>query len=277
MGRSTLFALAGGIALSVAAWGQVDPKALVARSIQNYERDWNAARADWTYTQTDTTRADGGKQVDVAEVVPLWGTPYERLIRKDGKPLTPAEQRKEDRKFERTMRQREKETPAEREARIRKYENDRAFLKDVPNAYDFRVLGEDSIDGRPAWVIGLQPRSGFVPTTMRASMLAHIHGKLWIDKEEVQWARAEAHVTDIISIGWILARIAQGAEFTVEQTRVENDLWLPRRITINGMAHVLLLHSKAINEELTFSGYRKDEGISADKKATVPAPAGSFR
>ena len=247
------------------AYGQVDPREIVSQSIRNYERDWRAARTNWAYTQTDVTQSDGAQEVDVSEVIPLAGTPYERLVLKDGRPLTPAERRKEDRKYERVLAQREKETPSEREARIRKYENERAFVKDIPDAYNFKLLGEEVVDGRQVWVMEMTPRAGFTPSAPHGSMLGHIEGKLWIDKEDVQWAKAEAHVIDTIGIGWILARIVPGTRFTVEQTRVENGLWMPRHITIAGAAHVMMLFSKPIKEELTYTGYRKGGSVSAEK------------
>ncbi len=107
-------------------------------------------------------------------------------------------------------------------------------------------------------------------------MLSHLNGKLWIDKEDIQWAKAEASVIDTIGIGWILARIGRGTRFAVEQTRVENGLWMPRRITIAGSAEIMMVHSKPLNEELIWSGYRKDGSASADKLAPNPtAPDGS--
>jgi hypothetical protein len=248
-----------------AAYGQVDPQEIVSRSIRNYERDWRAARTNWAYTQTDVTQSDGTQEVDVSEVMPLAGTPYERLILKDGHPLAPAEKRKEDRKYEKVLRQREKESPAEREARIRKYENERAFVKDIPDAFNFKLLGEEMVEGRPVWVMEMTPRAGFTPSAPHSALLGHFEGKLWIDKEDVQWAKAEAHVTDTIGIGWILARIEPGTRFTVEQTRVENGLWMPRHITIAGGAHVMMLFAKPIREELTYTGYRKDGSVSAAK------------
>jgi hypothetical protein len=262
------------------AYGQVDPKQIVTQSIRNYQRDWRAARANWAWTQTEVTHADEMK-VDVTEVTPLAGTPYERLVLKDGHPLTSAEQRKEDRKYEKALQQRENETPSEREERIHKYENERAFAKDVPEAFNFKLLGDEVVDGRPAWVIGMTPRPEFTPSEPHSSMLGHIEGKLWIDKEDVQWAKAEAQVSDTIGIGWILARIGPGTRFTVEQTRVENGLWMPRRITIAGAAHVMMLFSKPIAEEITYAGYRKDGSVSADKHADpIPTRQGmsqSFR
>jgi hypothetical protein len=260
--------IAAGCISLTAAYAQVNPKEIVRQSIQNYERDWRAARDKFTYTQKDVTESDGTREVEVSEVIPLNGTPYERLIGKGGNPLTPDEQRKEQHKYERALRQREKETPEEREARIRKYVNGRAFVKDIPEAYDFKLVGEEAVDGRPAWVITMTPRARFVPTTPHGALLEHIEGKLWIDKEEIQWAKAEAHVFDTISIGWIVARVQPGTRFTVEQTRVENGLWMPRHITICGDAHVMLVHTKKINEELTYSGYRKAGSVSAEKKAT---------
>lgn len=230
----------------------------------------------WASTETDITKSDDTKEVVVSEVVPLGGTPYDRRMLKNGHPLTPADQRKEDRKYERARRQREEETPSEREARIRKYEEQRAFVNDVPNAYNFTLLGEEIVDGRASWVIGMTPREGFVPSTPHGALLGHIEGKLWIDEEDIRWAKAEAHVIDTIGIGWILARIERGTQFTLEQTRVENGLWMPRRITIAGAARVMIFHSKTISEELIWSGYRKDGSVSADKHDAVnPAPAGS--
>jgi hypothetical protein len=266
--------------ITAGAYSQVSPKELVSQSIRNYQRDWQAARTNWVSTETDITDSDGTKEVDVSEVIPLAGTPYDRLILKNGRPLTPSEQRKEDRKYERALRQREQETAPERAARIRKYDEQREFVNDIPNAYNFRLGGEEVVDGRPAWIVEISPRADFTPTAPHGAMLEHIEGKLWIDEGDMQWAKAEARVIDTIGIGWVLARIEPGTRFTLEQTRVENGLWMPRRITISGAARVMIFHSKTISEELTWSGYRKDGGVSADKhdRATpgTPGVAKSF-
>jgi len=230
----------------------------------------------WAYTQTDITQADGTKEIEISEVIPLEGTPYERLMVKDGRPLSPEEKRKEDRKLEKAEEQREKESPAEREARIRKYENERAFVKELPDAYNFKSLGEEVVNGRPAFVIEMTPRPGFVPVLPHAAMLQHIEGKLWIDKEDIQWAKAEAHVIDTITIGWIVARIGPGAHFTVEQTKVADGLWMPKHITINGIARVMMVHSKKLNEELQFTGYHEaSETAAQNHPARQKAPVGS--
>ena len=256
-----LIPLVIGLSVLPLAYGQAYPKALLIQSIANYERDWRSGM-NWACTETDVTRADGVNKADVYEVTPLDGTPYDRLLEKDGRLLTPEERRREDEKFEKAARDREKESPDEREERIRKYEDQRSFLRDIPNAYDFQLAGEEVVDGRPAWVLGMTPHAGFVPTTPRGAMLKHLQGKLWIDKQDIQWARAEAHVIEPISIGWILARIGAGAKISLLMTRVVNGLWLPEKIDVAGEARVLMVHNKPLDEHVTFSGYRPEGGAT---------------
>jgi hypothetical protein len=240
--------------MPVASAQQPDPKELIRESIQNYQKAWRTGMK-WSYTQTDVTCVDGKNQVDVSSVIPLDGTPYERLVSKNGHALSPDEQRKENEKYDKELRRRESESPEERQARIRKYEKERSFLVDLPNAYNFNLEGEDLVNGRPAWVVTLRPRAGFEPTTPHAGLLRHIDGKLWIDKKDLQWARAEADVIDAVNIGLIVARISPGAHISLDFTRVSEALWVPKNIAIKGEAKILLVHSKNLNEELTFSNY----------------------
>ncbi len=246
-------------------WGQLVPKEIVRRAMVNYGRDWHEQRK-WAWTETDITSSDDTKEVEVSEIGPLYGTPYDRLIRKNGHPLSPEEQRKETRKYEKALKERKDETPAERAARIRKYDESREFIADVPEAFNFKVKGEEDIDGRPAWVIQMTPRPGFVPTAPHAGMMEHLDATMWVDKQDFRFSKAQAHVIDTLSIGWILARVGPGTRFEVDQTRVSNGIWMPSTLKINGVAHVLLVHSKSLNEELTYSGYHPATSVSAEKQ-----------
>jgi hypothetical protein len=241
-------------AVPVAFAQQPDPKELIRESIENYQKAWRAGM-NWSYTQTDVTCVDGKSEVEVSSVIPLDGTHYERLIAKNGHALSPDEQRREDEKYDKELRRRRSESPAERQARIAKYEKERSFLADLPNAYDFKLAGEDLVNGRAAWIVTLAPRPGFEPTAPHAGLLRYIEGKLWIDKKDLMWARAEADVIDSVNIGLIIARIDPGAHITLDFTRMSEALWVPKNITIRGEAKILLVHSKNLNEELTFSDY----------------------
>lgn len=243
-----------------------DARELVRQSVLNYEKAWRAGM-QWSYTQTDVNCVDGTKEVDVSQVVPLDGTPYQRLIGKNGHSLSPEEQRTEDGKYQKELRRRRSESSATRLARIEKYEKERAFLLEIPGAYDFRVAGEDLVGGRPAWVIHMTPHPGFEPTMTHGGMLKHIEGKLWIDKKEVQWSKAEADVIDNVTVGFILARIGPGAHITLDFSRISDKLWVPKEITIKGEARILLVHNKKLDEELSFSDYHLPAGSAGEQFA----------
>jgi hypothetical protein len=89
---------------------------------------------------------------------------------------------------------------------------------------------------------------------------------MWVDKQDFRLSKAQAHVIDTISIGWVLARVGPGTSFEIDQTRVANGTWMPGTITINGVAHVLFVHSRSLNEQLTYSGYRPATSVSAEKQ-----------
>ena len=69
--------------------------------------------------------------------------------------------------------------------------------------------------------------------------------------------RLEAGTTETISFGWFLARLDPGAKLVFEQTRVNNEVWLPKREYERGTGRVGILKKVAMEEELIWSDYRK--------------------
>jgi hypothetical protein len=239
-------------------FGQVDPKALLRQSVQNYNHDWQAGMS-WAYTTTDVSETGGAKDTTVTEVIPIHGEPYNRVVVKSGRKLGGEDAEREQQKFNKACRERENESPEARAAYLRKAQSQHAFANEVPNAYDVKLIGEETIDGRPAWILQMTPRADFHPSNMKAAMLKHISAKLWIDKQDKRWAKAQAHVIDTINIGWIMARIGPGADITFEQTRVAGGLWMPKKIVIEGVAKIFLVHDKDLSETITFTGFHRPE------------------
>ena len=106
-------------------------------------------------------------------------------------------------------------------------------------------------------MIEATPRPDFKPTQPHADILKKIKGKLWIDKKEYNWVRVEAEATDTISFGFFLFRIHPGSRFNFQQLHLNSEVWLMRRFYINGGARIALLKDDAIEQEDTFSNYKK--------------------
>jgi len=246
----------------------IDTHDIVAKSIVNYEKDWMAA-LDFTCTQRDVTKDASGepKTIEVSQVTVLNGTPYTRLIAKNGHPLDAEEARRENEKYEKAVAARDRETPEQREKRLRKYQEEWGFLHEVPDAFNLKLLGHETISGRPNYLIELTPKPGHTPQSKTARIFPNIEGKLWIDEQDLRWTKAVAHVIDTISVGWVLARIGPGAHITIKQVKVDNEHWLPRELDVNGTAKIMLVKNRALDETVSYSDYKRIR----DTQATAAA------
>jgi hypothetical protein len=62
---------------------------------------------------------------------------------------------------------------------------------------------------------------------------------------------------DTISWGGILARLAKGDRLIFEKTRVNDEVWLPKRLLITGSARVLLVKGYRGDIEISYNNYKK--------------------
>src|SRR5882724_3980588 len=243
-----------------------DAREIVRKSVELDQANWLRMK-DYTWTARETERRldskGAAKSVESRawETLVLYGEPHRRIIERDGKPLAHEEQRKQQEKLDKAVAKLQSETPQQRQRRVAEFEKDRQkqreFLREIPELYDFRLEGEAKVDGYDAWVIAATPKPGYRPRQHDAKPLLKIKGKLWIDKSEYQWVRVEAETTDTISFGLFLARLNAGAKLVFEQTRVNDEVWLPKREFARGTGRIGLLKKVAMEEELTWSNYRK--------------------
>ena len=94
-------------------------------------------------------------------------------------------------------------------------------------------MGTEPLSGREAWVIDGEPRPGFVPHLKESKYaFRSFTGELWIDKSDLQLAKMDVECLDTISWGLFLARFHKGTRFMLEQTRVNDEVWLPRHVQL---------------------------------------------
>jgi hypothetical protein len=242
----------------------------VDRDTNNFDR-----RKDYTYQQRQEERDFDGagkikkSETETREIMMLAGRPYERLIARDDKPLSPHDIRKEQEKVDRELDRREHMTAADRAKLDKNRQETRKFLSEVPEAFNFRLLGEEQVSGKPAWVIECDPKPGFHPQDDRAKLLGKVRGKVWIDKAEYQWVKAEMQATDTLSFGLGLFRLEPGGSISFEQTRVNDEIWLPTRAFIRADARLAYVKKVRAEIEITYRDYKKfqaDSRMVAEQK-----------
>jgi hypothetical protein len=243
-----------------------DPKEIVRRSVEMDHRNWELARS-YTCQQREVEKQLGkngevkSTEIKTYDVNFYYGQEYSRLIQKDDKPLSEKDQKKEDEKMEKFLAKLRNQSEEEREKHAAKEkkerEEGRAFLRDMVNAYDFTLVGEENISGSDAWVIEATPRKDFHPTQPHADILSKIKGKLWIEKKDYNWVKVEAETFDTISFGLFLFRVHKGTRLSFEQLHMNDEVWLTRRFYLNGGARIALFKNEAVEQEDTFSNYKK--------------------
>jgi hypothetical protein len=243
-----------------------DAREIVRKSVALDQANWLRMR-DYTWIASETERSLDSKgqvkseKTDKWETVILFGEPHRRMLERDGKPLSAGDQRKEQEKLDKAVAKLERETDEQRQRRLEKTEKerekDREFLREVVDLYDFRLAGDDRIEGHDVWVITATPKPSYHPKHREAKALLKIRGKLWIDKAEYQWVRIEAETTDTISFGLFIARLKPGAKLVFEQTRINDEIWLPKREVVSGSARLGLIKTFSIEQETTWNNYRK--------------------
>ena len=136
-----------------ALFAQTAPRDLVRLSIRNGEQSWRES-FDYSYVkrdvdrQMDSTGRLKSSAVDVYDIIPLgYGAFFEQQMEHDGEPLSVEERLKIARELEK----RRAESPAQKRRRFEKELAERSYLEEVPDAFDFKLTGEENLATGPAW------------------------------------------------------------------------------------------------------------------------------
>lgn len=274
---------------AVLAYGQQDPPAAIAslpdlkpdakgnlsqeqmqqlfRVVADKDMENDKRLRDYTYMERDEEhKLDGKGQVKSTEaktyeVMELYGEQVQRLTAKDDKPLDSKDAAKEEEKIQKLIDKRKNESEEARTKHEQKEEKDREegrqFVREVADAYNFHLFGTETLGGREAWVIDATPRPGYEPHIKDAKFLPKFRFRAWIDKSDAQWAKLDIDCIDTVSVGLFLARIHKGSRIEIEQTRVNDEVWLPQHLGAKIDVRLALVKEYNVELEQTFRDYKK--------------------
>jgi hypothetical protein len=241
----------------------------------------------YTYTETITKReldSKGQMKVKESETFELTfhkGSRIRRLVAKNGKPLSPKEEADAQKDVEKRIRDIEKRE-AEKERKEREAaqktsgdsggdeggddSKERPSIADVLRASRLINPRRERFRSRDVIVFDFEPLPGYKPRKNYEKLFGKMAGALWIDPVDKQVARVEARLVEAYKIaGGMLASLKEGANFTLEQERVNQEIWLPTRAEINLGVRVLLLKGLNINQTITYGDYKRFS-VEAEKE-----------
>ena len=242
-----------------------DVRTIIERSVEANQRDWNAA-PQYADDELDCEPNGGTKTFHVTMIL---GSPYSRLIAVNGHPLSPSDQRTQQKKLNAAIAERRDESSSARAKRVASYEKgrrrDRSMMQQLTAAFDFKLTGEEKMGNREVYILKATPRPGYHPPNMQTEVLTGMRGTLWIDKDSFQWVKVEAEVVSPVSIAGFLATVEPGTRFELEKAPVTPEVWLPSHFKMQSTAKVLgLFHNRKSADE-TYSNYRPAAGSGGSK------------
>jgi hypothetical protein len=263
--KSFVAVLMMGCAVPLAAQ-KPDVETIIQRSVEANQADFNAA-PDFNYKERDRN-SDGTSKT--YQVTMIEGTPYQRLIEINGKPISAAQQAQEKQKQEQVAAQRRAESRDQQQKRIADFEKgrqrDHDMMEQLTKAFNFKITGTRKLRGFSVWQLKATPRPGYNPPNMHAQVLPGMQGQLWIDQKTYQWVKVTAQVIHPVSIEGFLAQVEPGTRFELEKSPVDGGTWQITHFAMKSEAKVLFLFNHNSQEDSTYFDYQRISDSSASER-----------
>ncbi len=206
----------------------------------------------------------------------LNGQEISTLQKKDGKPLSAEEEKKENERTQKHIADAQKRE-AKKEAREEKArEQGKSDEKDEPGieiflrACQFVNPRRERFRGQDVLVFDFEANPEFKPHSMADKVVQKLAGVIWIDEKAHDVARLEAYFVGDMKIGGgLLANLQKGTSFTFEQSYVNNELWLPTYEEAHVGVRVFLVKGFKVNAVTRYSDY---ERFNVETLSTIAKP-----
>jgi hypothetical protein len=177
-----------------------------------------------------------------------------RLIQRDGKPITAAEDTDERKRLNDVL-----SSPSdflkhqERNGAGISYATQLIKLLPQAGIYTY-VPGQPQPPGFTSQqvVIDFRPNPEFHPPSMIAELLTGLKGRVWIDARTATMTRIEGDIIRPVNFGWgVVARIYPGGHVEFEQTQVGGKRWIYSHLDMNITVREIMFHT--VNDKTKMS------------------------
>jgi hypothetical protein len=182
-----------------------------------------------------------------------------RLVERNGKPITAAEDAAERDRLQASLASPEEFLRHHRhDKESRQYALD--LIQQMPSAMTYSYAPDQpqpSGTTSRQIVLDFQPDPKYHPPTMVADVLTGLAGRLWIDAASERVTRAECHVVKPVNIGWgMVGRIYPGGIMEFGQTDAGGGRWVYSRLEEHVTVRELMVKTVPYNVVMTSSEFR---------------------
>jgi hypothetical protein len=204
------------------------------------------------------TNNERGQQV--RDVIETKDGTVARLILRDGKPLTPEQDKAERQRLNDMI-----ASPAAYAKHVKNGESEKTMAdKLVPlmgdamvNTYTPGQPQSGRNGGALEIVLDYKPNPKFVPPTTEAQALTGLEGRVWIDAKTRYVVRMEGTIFRGVNFGWgMLAHIYPGGKVEMNQTNVGGNRWIFTDFSMQLSVRALMVKKLDIRSSAKTSNYQ---------------------
>jgi hypothetical protein len=259
---ATSFLLVSLVGVAPSPVGASDPGALpdaatMLREVEAHQKQLDKMRENYTFRSVETTRqldsSGNTKKVETEEheVFFVNGHRVQKLVRKDGKDLSPDQARKEQDRVNKEVLKISKpgysdpdkdDITVSRLLQIVAFSRPRRVQLNARDtiAFDFAGDPHAKTHGRDE------------------EALKKVSGTIWIDEADREVSRMSATLDENYHVGFgLLASVAKGSNMVFDQALIRNEAWLPTAIALHLQARAFLVAGFRADIDIRFDQYKK--------------------
>jgi hypothetical protein len=221
------------------------------------------------------------KTSDVKLIVQTKDGTVARLIAKNGRPLTPTEDRAEVARLNELL-----DHPEIQQRRHRsEHENstrEDELVRMLPNAFLYAYEGMAAGPNGPCYALSFNPNPAFVPPDREGEVFHGMVGELWIDQAQLRIVRIDAHLVADVNFGWgFLGKLFRGGSILEENAEVGPDHWESTQLKLVLQGKILMMKNVDFSTLQTSTdfrpvppgtGYQDAVRMLLDEKSPSPDP-----
>ena len=227
------------------------------REVEVHQKQLDKVRENYTFRAIQTVRqvdsSGNTKKIETEEreVFFVKGQQVEKLVRKDGKDLTPEQARKEQDRVN-------KEVVKISQPGYSNPDKDEITIVRLLQIVTFLRPRRVSLNGRNTIAFDFAGNPHAKTHGRNEEALKKVNGTVWIDEADHEVSRMSATLDENYHIGFgLLASVAKGSNVVFDQSLIRNEAWLPTAIALHLQARAFLVAGFRADIDIRFDQYRK--------------------
>jgi hypothetical protein len=244
------------------------------QQVMQHQKEVDKIREDYTFRefqQTDDLDGDGHvkkSQTEEDEIFFVNGHHISRTVKKNGKELSPDDQKKEQDRVNKEVEKALKTPPH------RSVDGEEISISKILAVMKVSDPRRELLNGRSTLSFDFVGDPHAKTHGMMLNAAKKMSGTLWIDEADREVARLQVRFEDNFHIGaGLVATVQKGTSFEFDQALVNHELWLPTGSEMHLGARVMLLKGYRQNIHIKDNDYQKFHAeASMQPGATVVSP-----